>query len=119
MVRGGAFDKGGVSGNVGIVTRARRLVYAYLSEAGGGTGGSDVEVWEEKVFGMSVDEKAQERAIAWDKENAAQAGPKGIGVGIGGRDSLDSVGLENAIVKIDGSKKPLPPFVCPKCKSAV
>ncbi|KAF8964738.1 hypothetical protein BDZ97DRAFT_1659688 [Flammula alnicola] len=78
LVRGGAFAKGGVAGNVGFVTRARRLVYEVLE------GSLLPEEWKEHVFGESKE-----------------------------------VGVENAIVKIAGSRKALPPVVCPHCKSAI
>ncbi|KAF8153107.1 hypothetical protein B0H34DRAFT_91636 [Crassisporium funariophilum] len=48
LVRGGAFSVGGVSGNIGTVTRARRLVYHILE-------GADVpDNWEELVFGKDT-----------------------------------------------------------------
>lgn len=46
MLRGGAFKLGGVSGNIGFVTRARRLVYQILE------GSLLPEDWEAQVFGM-------------------------------------------------------------------
>lgn len=46
MVRGAAFKPGGVSGNIGFVTRARRLVYQILE------GSSLPEDWEAQVFGV-------------------------------------------------------------------
>jgi len=47
QVRGGAFRAGGVAGNIGMVTHARRLVYAALQMGGG----SVPEEWEDIVFG--------------------------------------------------------------------
>ncbi|KJA25224.1 hypothetical protein HYPSUDRAFT_37698 [Hypholoma sublateritium FD-334 SS-4] len=44
MVRGAAFRPGGISGNIGFVTRARRLVYQILE------GSSLPEDWEVQVF---------------------------------------------------------------------
>ena len=45
LVRGGAFAVGGVAGNIGAVTRARRIVYQVLE------GGEVPEDWEEMLFG--------------------------------------------------------------------
>lgn len=45
LVRGGAFAKGGVAGNIGAVTRARRIVYHVLEC------GEVPDDWEEKLFG--------------------------------------------------------------------
>lgn len=45
MVRGRAFEQGGVSGNIGFVARARRLVYELLE------GSSLPDNWEDQVFG--------------------------------------------------------------------
>ena len=45
LVRGGAFALGGVAGNIGAVTRARRIVYQVLE------GGEVPDGWEEMVFG--------------------------------------------------------------------
>jgi hypothetical protein len=44
MVRGAAFYEGGVSGNIGFVTRARELVYDFLES------GTVPEDWESAVF---------------------------------------------------------------------
>ena len=49
LVRGGAFAKGGVAGNIGAVTRARRIVYQVLE------GGEVPHDWEEKLFGEDGD----------------------------------------------------------------
>ncbi|KDR77282.1 hypothetical protein GALMADRAFT_246612 [Galerina marginata CBS 339.88] len=79
LVRGGAFVQGGVSGNIGFVTRARRLVYQILE------GNRDAaDDWEKGIFGED-----------------------------------ETAGMENALVKLVGSRKPLPPVVCPNCKSAI
>ena len=45
LVRGGAFAVGGVAGNIGAVTRARRIVYQALE------GGEVPDDWEEMLFG--------------------------------------------------------------------
>ena len=45
LVRGGAFAVGGVAGNIGAVTRARRIVYQVLE------GGEVPDEWEEMLFG--------------------------------------------------------------------
>ena len=45
LVRGGAFAVGGVAGNIGAVTRARRIVYQVLE------GGELPDDWEEILFG--------------------------------------------------------------------
>ena len=45
LVRGGAFAAGGVAGNIGAVTRARRIVYQVLE------GGEVPDDWEEILFG--------------------------------------------------------------------
>ncbi|KAF5325495.1 hypothetical protein D9619_009724 [Psilocybe cf. subviscida] len=44
MVRGAAFQEGGVSGNIGFVTRAREIVYDFLES------GNVPESWESAVF---------------------------------------------------------------------
>jgi hypothetical protein len=44
LVRGGAFAVGGVAGNIGAVTRARRIVYQALED------GELPDDWEEMVF---------------------------------------------------------------------
>ena len=49
LVRGGAFELGGVAGNIGIVTRARRFVYRALE------GGEVPSDWEELLFGEGSD----------------------------------------------------------------
>ena len=49
LVRGGAFAVGGVAGNVGAVTRARRIVYQILE------GGEAPDDWEEILFGEDGD----------------------------------------------------------------
>lgn len=49
LVRGGAFRAGGVAGNIGMVTRARRLIYVALQMGGGP--GSVPDDWEDVVFG--------------------------------------------------------------------
>ena len=49
LVRGGAFANGGVAGNVGAVTRARRMVYQILE------GGEVPDDWEEMLFGEDGD----------------------------------------------------------------
>ncbi|KAF9485638.1 hypothetical protein BDN70DRAFT_534900 [Pholiota conissans] len=77
MVRGNAFVLGGVSGNIGFVTRARRLVYQILE------GSSVPDDWMLQVFASS------------------------------------DLGVVNAIVKIGGTRKALPPVICPNCKSAI
>ncbi|KAF8909646.1 hypothetical protein CPB84DRAFT_1765103 [Gymnopilus junonius] len=116
MVRGGAFIKGGVSGNIGFVTRARRLVYKILEGekgiaemtqrvdvplnvnvngskstnggSGGVSGNLNMMKWEEEVFGADR------------------------------REGFD-VDEENAIVRIAGSRKTLPALVCPHCRSVI
>ena len=49
LVRGGAFASGGVAGNIGAVTRARRMVYQVLE------GGEVPDDWEEMLFGEDGD----------------------------------------------------------------
>lgn len=49
LVRGGAFVAGGVAGNIGMVTEARRLVYTALQMGGGQ--GAIPEDWKNVVFG--------------------------------------------------------------------
>ncbi|KAF8803347.1 hypothetical protein BYT27DRAFT_7171823 [Phlegmacium glaucopus] len=49
LVRGGAFALGGVAGNIGAVTRARRMVYQALE------GGEVPEDWEIMLFGEDTD----------------------------------------------------------------
>ena len=49
LVRGGAFAIGGVAGNIGAVTRARRIVYQVLE------GGEVPDNWEEMLFGEDGD----------------------------------------------------------------
>ena len=49
LVRGGAFAIGGVAGNIGAVTRARRIVYQVLE------GGEVPDDWEEMLFGEDGD----------------------------------------------------------------
>jgi len=49
LVRGGAFAIGGVAGNIGAVTRARRIVYQLLE------GGEVPDDWEEMLFGEDGD----------------------------------------------------------------
>jgi hypothetical protein len=44
LVRGGAFPNGGVAGNIGAVTRARRIVYEILE------GGEVADDWEDVLF---------------------------------------------------------------------
>jgi len=81
LVRGAAFTLGGVSGNIGFVTRARRLVYQILE------GTADLtDKWEDQVFPSSTEYNH---------------------------------GVQNAIVKIPGSKQALPPVICPHCRSAI
>lgn len=101
QVRGGAFWQGGVSGNVGFVTRARRLVYAYLRE--GGDEGI-LDGWEEVVFGIVSQESP-------DEEDA------GNGTRKENRDEeAERATIQNAIVRVEGG---LQPFVCPVCRSAI
>jgi hypothetical protein len=102
QVRGGAFLQGGVSGNVGFVTRARRLVYAYL-RAGGDEGMLDG--WEEVVFGVVREEEGQDEQ---DGGNGTRKGKKEAK----GKQAT----IQNAIVRVEGG---LQPFVCPVCKSAI
>ncbi|KIM41505.1 hypothetical protein M413DRAFT_445493 [Hebeloma cylindrosporum] len=102
LVRGGAFWEGGVSGNLGIVTRARRLVYAYL-KAGGDDG--ILDGWEEVVFGVVQGEEGKDEA---NDENGTRKGEKD--------DEGDGVKIKNAIVRVDGG---LQPFLCPVCSSAI
>jgi len=89
LVRGGAFRAGGVAGNIGMVTRARRLIYAAL-QMGGGPGSVPDNDWEDMVFG---DDRT---LIGCGLENAI--------VRIEGR---------------DGKEKTITPFVCLNCKSAI
>lgn len=49
LVRGGAFVNGGVAGNIGAVTRGRRIVYQVLE------GGEVPDDWEEMLFGEYAD----------------------------------------------------------------
>ena len=49
LVRGAAFAAGGVAGNIGAVTRARRIVYQVLE------GGEVPDDWEEILFGEDGD----------------------------------------------------------------
>ena len=49
LVRGGAFSSGGVAGNIGAVTRARRIVYQILE------GGEVPDDWDEMLFGEDGD----------------------------------------------------------------
>lgn len=49
LVRGGAFAAGGVAGNIGAVTRARRMIYQILE------GGDVPDDWEELLFGEDGD----------------------------------------------------------------
>ena len=49
LVRGGAFVIGGVAGNIGAVTRARRIVYQVLE------GGEAPDDWEVTLFGEYAD----------------------------------------------------------------
>ena len=51
MVRGGAFRFGGVAGNIGAVTRARRIVYEVLE------GGDMPDDWEAEVLGEGAEVK--------------------------------------------------------------
>ena len=90
LVRGGAFPAGGVAGNVGMVTRARRLVHTALQMGGGQNAVPD---WEETVFG-------DDREV----------------VGVGVKNAVVVVKFEDGRPKKD---KGLPPFVCPNCKSAI
>ena len=49
LVRGGAFAVGGVAGNIGAVTRARRMVYQVLE------GAELPDDWEDMLFGEEGD----------------------------------------------------------------
>ena len=89
LVRGGAFRAGGVAGNIGMVTRARRLIYVALQMGGGP--GSVPDDWEDLVFG-------DERTL----------------VGCGLENAI--VRIEDGGSK---KEKTLPPFVCINCKSAI
>jgi len=91
LVRGGAFPAGGVAGNIGMVTRARRLVHTALQMGGGQNAVSD---WEETVFG-------EDRDV----------------VGVGVKNAVVVVKFEAG--KPAKKDKGLPPFVCPTCKSAI
>ena len=97
QVRGGAFQAGGVSGNIGLVTRARRFVYAYL-RAGGDE--AMLDGWKEAVLGAVNGEE--------DEEVGTDGTRKGKKEGKGERPTI-----QNAIVK------GLQPFVCPVCRSAI
>lgn len=90
MVRGGAFPAGGVSGNVGFVSRARLLVYKILSEGGGATSRSDDDVdWRKVVFGPDF---------------------KSEGVGLGNA---------IVCMKDDAKKAELAAFLCPECHGSI
>ena len=102
QVRGGAFWEGGVSGNFGLVTRARRFVYAYL-KAGGDEGMLDG--WEDVIFGVARGEDDQDEDVGMDDGNGTRKGKKG--------EKGDRVTIQNAIVR------GLQPFVCPVCSSAI
>jgi hypothetical protein len=89
LVRGGAFVSGGVAGNIGMVTRARRLVHTALQMGGGDDVESD---WEDVVFG-------EDRQV----------------LEIGMKNAVVLVEDEDG----SRAKENLPPFVCPNCKSAI
>lgn len=90
LVRGGAFVEGGIAGNIGMVSRGRRLVYTALQMGSGKYVDSD---WEDTVFGEDRDlsEVELKNAVVRVTFNEGRA------------------------EKDDG----LPPFVCPHCKSAI
>jgi len=102
QVRGAAFWEGGVSGNLGLVTRARRFVYAYL-RAGGDE--DMLDGWEEVVFGVVGAEDDQDEEVEMDGEKATRKGKKG--------EKGERATIQNAIVR------GLQPFVCPVCRSAI
>ena len=83
LVRGGAFVAGGVAGNIGMVTKARRLVYAAL-QMGGGEEAAIPKNWMDTVFTKDRD--------------------------------LVGIGTKNAVVHVMFD---LPPFLCPRCGSAI
>jgi len=89
LVRGAAFRSGGIAGNIGMVTQARRIVYEALEK--GGVGGSVPDDWEEKVFGDDMEE-----------------------LKLGLKNAVVKVESENS-----KSTRVIPPFVCPSCKSAI
>ena len=102
QVRGAAFGEGGVSGNVGLVTRARRFVYAYL-RAGGDE--DMLDEWEEVVFGIVRGEDDQGVEVGTDGEKGTRKGKKA--------EKGERATIKNAIVR------GLQPFVCPVCRSAI
>jgi len=107
QVRGGAFWEGGISGNVGFVTRARRLVYEYLRASDGGV----LDGWEETVFGPPQEVEEDDEASASAERGQAHRGKAKRGE-VGKRPTI-----ENAIVRVNGWS--VEPFVCPECKSAI
>jgi hypothetical protein len=90
LVRGGAFIAEGVAGNIGMVTKARRLVHTALQMGGGEDA---VPGWEDTVFG-------EDREV----------------INVGLKNAVVRVTFEEGLPKRD---KGLPPFVCPNCKSAI
>jgi hypothetical protein len=79
-----------VAGNIGMVTKARRLVHTALQMGGGEDA---VPGWEDTVFG-------EDREV----------------VNVGLKNAVVRVTFEEGLSKRD---KGLPPFVCPNCKSAI
>lgn len=120
MIRGGAFIRGGVSGNIGFVTRARRMVYKILE------GEKDVSEVLQRV----------DMPLGTNVNGTKGASGSGSVNGSGGIGNLNmfkweeevfgaarvqgwDVDEEDAIVRIAGSRKVLPALVCPHCKSAI
>jgi hypothetical protein len=114
QMRGGAFWAGGVSGNVGFVTRARRLVYEYLRAGDGGV----LDGWDEKVFespkeGEEEDDEDEAGVSSAERGKARKGKAKRKARGGSGKRPT----IENAIVRVEGWS--VEPFVCPECRSAI
>ena len=126
MVRGGAFVRGGVSGNIGFVTRARRLVYKILE--GERTVADLLERVDLPIDGIPGVSRDRSPSASISANGAGGSGRAGTTMNMAKweaevfgpeKERGWDVDEENAIVKIAGSRKTLPALVCPNCKSAI
>ncbi|KAJ2923001.1 hypothetical protein H1R20_g14093, partial [Candolleomyces eurysporus] len=142
IVRGRLFAKGGVSGNVRAVVRARRLVYKLL---GGDTGEDDDDEEEEEEAGLDDENEDVEMDEEDEVEGALTRSCKSrsrsrsrvntrksrktkknkeenweeLVLGSGDTTNSEPLTLENVEVKVKGGKKALLALVCPNCMGAI
>ncbi|KAF9525287.1 hypothetical protein CPB83DRAFT_859833 [Crepidotus variabilis] len=103
LTRGGAFTAGGVAGNIGMVTCARRLVYAALQM---GDGIETTQGWEDNVLGddrekLEVTVKNAIVKVKVEDEEGTSSGSRS-------KKTKKTIGCDE-----------LPSFLCPSCQGAI